>query len=272
MARIFRGSKLDPTFIARAKIQVSFNVEDADLTTLRYKKELQYLYEQKFFSGFFDKNKPLTGNRVDVAAFNRLATKLKNSNGTKSQEGYKNLVQFTGQFLGPGEVLLYVLHDNLKLAGGSTGGDARIDFQKNNAVVGQNIYEIKGAKIRQMSQEYDGFSLGSTVPMDGISARLLNLKEELGISMSSANQTVTRKEIEALTKQRPEEMRNIQKEFGELTRKYYFSKYKIMFMRSQKSDVNKPDYGHILDIKDVQANEVRIDTYTRNSLKVFIKV
>ena len=90
--------------------------------------------------------------------------------------------------------------------------------------------------------------------------------------MSSANQTVTRKEIEALTKQRPEEMRNIQKEFGELTRKYYFSKYKIMFMRSQKSDVNKPDYGHILDIKDVQANEVRIDTYTRNSLKVFIKV
>ena len=58
MAPIFRGSKLDPSFIARAKIQVSFNVEDADLTTLRYKKELQYLYEQKFFSGFFDKNKP----------------------------------------------------------------------------------------------------------------------------------------------------------------------------------------------------------------------
>ena len=45
-----------------------------------------------------------------------------------------------------------------------------------------------------------------------------------------------------------------------------------MFMRAQKSDVNKPDYGHILDIKDVQANEVRMQTYTRKNMKVLVKV
>tara|TARA_B100000575_G_scaffold179702_1_gene144179 strand:+ start:656 stop:1474 length:819 start_codon:yes stop_codon:yes gene_type:complete len=264
----FRGSALDPVFIKRARIQTSFNVEDADLTSLKFKKEMQFLYDFQFFPGWFEKNTLLTGNNVNINAFNRLATKLKTANPS----GYKNLVQFTGQYLGPGEVLLYVLHDNLKLAGGATGGDARIDFAKNNAVVGQNVYEIKGALIRKISNEYQGFSLGGTVPMEKIIGRVLSLKEELGISQSTAKSDVTFNEIEEMTRQRPDEMRNLQKEFGELARKYYFSKYKIMFMRAQKSDNNKPDYGHILDIKDVQANEVRMQTYTRKNMKVLVKV
>tara|TARA_A100001388_G_scaffold160324_1_gene119555 strand:+ start:543 stop:1415 length:873 start_codon:yes stop_codon:yes gene_type:complete len=266
---VFRGTKLNESFLKRASIQTSFNVEDADLTNLQYKKEMQYLYSLQFFGNeFFVKNKPLTGNSVNVRAFNQLATKLKNANPS----GYKNLVQFTGQYLGPGEVLLYVLHDKLYLAGGTTGGDASIDFSKNNAVVGQNVYEVKGVKIRKMSNEYEGFSLGGTVPMEKIIGRVLSLKEELGISQSTAKSDVTFKEIEEMHKQRPAEMQNLEKEFGELCRKHYFSKYKIMFMRAQKSDVNKPDYGHILDIKDVQANEVRMQTYTRKNMKVLVKV
>ena len=96
--------------------------------------------------------------------------------------------------------------------------------------MGQNVYEIKGALIRKISNEYQGFSLGGTVPMEKIIGRVLSLKEELGISQSTAKSDVTFNEIEEMTRQRPDEMRNLQKEFGELARKYYFSKYKIMFI------------------------------------------
>ena len=59
----FRGSALDPVFIKRARIQTSFNVEDADLTSLKFKKEMQFLYDFQFFPGWFEKNTLLTGQQ-----------------------------------------------------------------------------------------------------------------------------------------------------------------------------------------------------------------
>ena len=102
---------LNKDFINKAQRITSFNVKDKDFTDLTYKEEMQFLYSSHFFKNF-DFNKALNTGALGVTQIkqiNSLCVLLKRDNPT----GYKDLVAFTGQALGPGEVLLYLLHDKL---------------------------------------------------------------------------------------------------------------------------------------------------------------
>jgi hypothetical protein len=248
--------KLNKSFLNHAQKVSSFNLKDKDFEDLEYKHEIQFLYGQHFFPKF-DWHKALTTNSItktDIRKINALVNALRIEN----PQGYKNLVGFKGQALGPGEVLLYLLHDKIVLAGGTQGGDCRI---------GSNIYEVKGAEVLASTGEYFGFTLGGTLPLTGLANKILALKEQTGANFSKKGE-VGRKDIAHMYNVAPDLMKDIDKEYGQIAYDNYFKKYNMLFLDNRK---NKSTYGQILSVKKVKPEDVRIDAFTAQNFKLFVK-
>lgn len=247
---------LNKSFLNYAQRISSFNVKDKDFATNEYKEEIQFLYGQHFFPKF-DWYQTLNTNAIsttDVKKINALAAKMYSENPS----GYRNLVGFKGQALGPGEVLLYLLHDKIVLAGGTQGGDCRI---------GSNIYEVKAADVLASTGEYYGFTLGGTLPLTGIANKLLALKEATGANFAKKGE-VGRKDIAYMYEKNPAAMKAIDEEYGQIAYDNYFKKYSMLFIDNRK---NKNTYGHILSVKNVKPKDVRIDAFTAQNFKLFVK-
>lgn len=248
--------KLNKSFLNHAQKVSNFNLKDKDFGTAEFKHEIQFLYGQHFFPKF-DWYQTLSTNSLsstDVRKINSLATKMRLENPS----GYFNLVGFKAQALGPGEVLLFLLHDKIVLAGGTQGGDCRIN---------SNIYEVKAAEVLASTGEYFGFTLGGTLPLTGIANKLLALKESTGANFAKKGE-VGRKDIAYMYEKNPGAMRAIDEEYGQIAYDNYFKKYSMLFIDNRK---NKNTYGHILSVKNVKAKDVRIDSFTAQNFKLFVK-
>ena len=247
---------LDKAFLNHAQKVTRFNLKDTDFETIKYKEEIQFLYGQHFFPKF-DWYQTLNTTSItskEVHKINGLASKMYSEN----LSGYKSLVGFRGQALGPGEVLLYLLHDKIVLAGGTQSGDCRI---------GSNVYEVKAANVMASTGEYYGFTLGGTLPLTGLANKILSLKEATGSNFSRKGE-VGRGDISYMYKQAPEEMKAIDEEYANLAYNNYFKKYNMIFIDNR---TNRNTFGHILSVKNVKPKDVRIESFTAQNFKLFVK-
>lgn len=250
----FDLKKLNHDFLHRAQRISSFNVKDKDFESLDLKAELQFLYASHIFPAF-DWTKTLKGNTINVADLNRLIDKLR----SESLTGFNELFKFTGTSFGPGEVLIYILHDNVRLAGGGEGGDIRIGNKK---------IELKACQKKVSTNQYWGFYLGGTFDISDIVSRLLALKKEVGTNRSKAGE-VGRGDIDNMYKAAPDIMKKIDEDFAQISYDHYFSKYEMMFMANQNGAGSKA--GDIFGVKQVKPKDVTIDALTSQKIKPFIK-
>ena len=79
MSKIFRGSKLNQEFIDRAKIQVSFNVEDADLTKAVVEEAKKYPGQEQKVVEFYKNNPAMMNNLRGIALEEKVMNFVVNS-------------------------------------------------------------------------------------------------------------------------------------------------------------------------------------------------
>ena len=250
----FDLKNLNHPFLHRAQKISSFNVTDKDFESLALKAELQFLYASHIFPEF-DWDKTLKSNTLNVAELNKLISKLRTANRT----GFDELFKFKASSFGPGEVLIYILHDKVHLAGGNESGDIRINGKK---------IELKACEKKMGTNQYFGFYLGGAFDTSDIVSRLLALKKQVGTTSSAAHE-VGVKDIENMYKAEPEIMRKIDEDFAQISYKNYFSKYPMMFIANKKSSTTM--MGDIYGMKNVKPEDVSIYQMTSQKIKPFIK-
>jgi hypothetical protein len=242
-------------------------LKDKDFTDIKYKFEIQDMFATQYGSKGYGKAfnyiflKALKNNSfgmTDVSKMNRLISELKATN----QVAFNTIVQSKFEALGPGEVLLFLLHDNIYLAGGSEGGDVRIGTKK---------YEVKGCTFRQKESQLNGFFLGSTVGDKKVLGKISELAMKYNITKSSTSVKTT--DVDKLRKNHAEEYLPLEKEYADITIRDYFSKYGFIFIGTKGITGGK--YGKIVQFfpkGGIKADMITLDGYSRNAAKPFIKV
>lgn len=248
---------LDNDFIKRATRVTSFNLTSADLRTLKYKREIQTLYQQHMF-GSFDPDMAL--NRLDKDAYNKLVRMLK-----KDDRGqYEKLHNLSLKGVGPSEAVFFLLTSNGHLGGGSSAG---VDL-----VMGAYKYELKAVKWKnKASKDYVAdFKLGGNIPgMTTVESDLQLACYENGITPVRGAPEISGSKMDALKEANPERYEGIRKRYQELAYNYYFKSHEVVFIQTE---TNQPDFGEIIAIKNVKPNEVEMERYTSRSIKPLVKV
>ena len=106
---------MDKTFIKRATSLSSFNLVTGDFESLKYKKEIQHLFNFYYFPNFDMKN---AVDNIDMGALNRAIDLLKREDQTM----FEKLHMYNLKGVGPGEATLYFLCNTAHLGGGSSAG------------------------------------------------------------------------------------------------------------------------------------------------------
>ena len=242
-------------------------LKDKDFKNIDYKFEIQDMFATQYGSKGYGKAfnhiflKALKNDSfgtVDVSRMNRLISELKATNPV----AFETIVQSKFESLGPGEVLLFLLHDKVYLAGGTEGGDVRI---------GSKYYEVKGCTFKQQTSQLDGFFLGSTVGDKAVLQKISKLAVSKGVTNSTT--AITRTEVEELRKNHAVEYLPLEKEYADITVRDYFSKYGFIFIGTKQITGGK--YGKIVQFfpkNGIKADMISLDGYSRNAAKPFIKV
>ena len=240
----FNVDELDSEFITRAENNPGLNLTGSDFTSLRFKKEIQYLIKKHFFPGF-DLSNTLESSTISKGDINTLVKILK----SQSAQNFKRFFNFRPQGIGPGEALLYFIYDEVVLGGGSKSGDVTIDKKE---------YEVKSVLQRQSGELYD-FRLGSTVPLADVIEKLH--------SISKSDKDVNASQIAELKKSMPKEMKKIEDQFAKLAYDFYFSKHDIIFFNNAGKN-----QGDVIAVKSVKAADIRINRVTAGTIKPIIKI
>lgn len=156
---------LDIAFIKRAEVVTSFNVTSKDFESLKNKSEIQYLFKKHFFPDF---NLDMTLKTFNDNQFNSLVNDLKSQNKQK----FNQLLKYQPKGVGPGEVLMYFLVDDVQLGGGSSAG---LDV-----VSGGKGYEVKAVNLTKEGYFAD-FKIGGTVNISAEMKAASDIKKQLGL-------------------------------------------------------------------------------------------
>ena len=246
------------TLYLRATGQRDFNLKDADFSyreLVGNKEVIRFLYQALKFKqdkNIFENN--VNGPEINQKQINDIAIRLKSFNPSM----YKSLVELTGQKLGPGEVLIYLIHDKVHLAGGTESGDVRI---------GSKMYEVKAAKLYRPGDGGNthsnniatNFTFGSgierkTAPIVNKIVKLKNRKDvKAGINDQSFRKTSSDANvgINELNYMRT----NFASDFIPLEKEYAKAAASALKSENQKlilinNNKNSSRYGQIADIKD----------------------
>ena len=241
----------------RATGQRDFKLKDVDFgyRELEGNKEvIRFLYQSikyKKNKNIFENN--INSAQVDMKQINAIANKLKTLNPIV----YKNIVEFKAQKLGPGEVLIYLIHDKVHLAGGTEDGDVRIN---------DNKWEVKGAKLHRpgelgnthSSNIATNFTFGSKIEeqTNRIVEKIVKLKNredvKAGIDKQSFRKTASKSNIG--TNELNYMRTNFASDFIPLEREYAKTAANALKAKNQKlilinNNLNSSRYGQIVDIK-----------------------
>ena len=241
---------LDFEFINRAQKVTSFNLSPSDFTSLKYKKEIQHLFNAHFFPQF-DITKTIKG--IDKAKLNKLIDILKSEDSLL----FSKLHNYNLKGVGPGETTIFFLVDDAYLGGGSSAG---VDIY-----AGGDKYEIKAVKLTKRNEAVD-FRLGGTVPLTDIMVLLNNLRKKLSLGGSPTEMSET-----IMTEMRiedPQSYESIQDKFVTIAYNSYFKNHDIIFIN------NKPgaDLGKIEAIKRVAKKDIFIERVTGGTIKPKVKL
>lgn len=241
---------MDYSFIKRAERVTSFDLAASDFTSLKHKKEIQYLFTKNLFPHF---NTNSAANIVNMQKLNSQIRELKKlDNGVNfSKLHYYNL-----KGVGPGEVTIFYLVNNAYLGGVSS----KVDITS-----GSHKYEVKAAKISADGIATD-FQLGGTVPLYDVLSRLGQLQTSLKLGGSKTEMSA--KVMANMRSKDQSSYDEIENLFRDVVYNYYFKNKDFIFVNNTKG----PKLGTIEAIKQVSKDEIWIDRVTRGTIKPKVKL
>lgn len=242
---------LDADFIKSALEITSFNLSTLDFMSLKYKKEIQFLFGTNFFPKF-DLSKTIKDN-VIMNNLNHLISNLKHEN----THMFKKLHGYNLKGIGPGEVTLYFLIDECCLGGGNSNG---LDV-----IVGSKEYEVKAIKVTNDKCAID-FKLGGTINLSSVMSALIDLKN--GIHVDDSKTEINATTIKTLKENYPNDFFKIESEYAEIAYEEYFKKHPVIFINNSKS----AKVGNIEAIKNVTLSDIMIERVTSGTIKPKIKL
>lgn len=238
---------MDKDFIRRATKITSFNLIPKDFESLKYKKEIQTLFNTHFFPEF---NLANTSKGVDLSKLNSNIQALKNEDFSL----FQNLHKYNLKGIGPGEVTLFFLIDNAHLGGGASAG---VDL-----VVGSKKYEVKAVDVSSDGYAIN-FKTGGTFNTSDIIARLMQLKKDVNAGGEGVNKSA----LEAIKRKYPDELENIKNTYVDRVYENYFKNHEIIFIRNTTRKM-----GNIEAIIKPKKNQIQLEVVTSGVIKPKVKI
>ena len=253
-------NKLDTEFIRKAEKVTSFNIAAADFTHLKFKNEIQHLFQKHFFPGF-DLSTASDSTSITARDANRLIDKLR----TMDFSAFNNLHFYNLKGVGPGEATLFFLYNKAHLGGGTSAG---VDL-----VCGSNKYEIKAAKLDKDGQFVSGFKLGGTVPLGDLVDEAVSYKNAMGFTTAGKGQSeVNKTQMEAIAKEYPKQWERITKEYAKRAFQY-FENDNVIFMNNNNSNGRLTRAaGGVITVKRVKQADIGLDVITQGTMKPKVTV
>lgn len=237
---------LDKKFIETAEKIVTFNFCSSNFQQLKFKTEIQYLFDKHYFPNMnFSKLKVL-----EKDSFNNLIDRMKEYN----YYSFNNLYEYKVNGIGPGEVMMYYTIDTLMLGGPNSVGDLIDD---------SGCKELKAVKVSKDNILYD-FKLGGTVDISPVKVGLNVLKCELGISCS--NSEISYSKIVEIKEKAPKEFNALEQNYKDLAYEY-FKRHKTVFINNNSG---KNTRGKIHCIKYVLPEDIKIQRVTNGTVTPLI--
>ncbi len=261
---------LDMNFLNRAQRVTSFNLKTGDFESLKYKAEIQHLFNRSFFPDF-DLNDTMKG-QPNIRKLNAAIGKLKK----ESFINYNRLHFYNLKGVGPGEATLYFLLDDAHLGG---GGSAGVDL----VCAGQK-YEVKACLVSRDGRSLSGFKLGGTAPVGSLVTELVKYKKELGFATKGKGENeVNTTQMAAIKKAYPREYAKIEANYGRIAGKY-FGNIPVIFINNNSGDKVDPEdkaektrqltgaAGGVVAIKKVTARDIKMQVATQGTLKPMVSI
>lgn len=263
-------SNLDVHFMNRAQKITSFNLRPADFESVRYKAEIQHLFNRHFFPNF-DLAKTIKGQPT-VNKLNNLIDMLQK----ESMVNYNKLHFYNLKGVGPGEATLFFLLDNAQLGG---GGSAGVDV-----MVGSKKYEVKAALHSKNDSSVYGFKFGGTEDLSKMVTQIVQWKNKLGLkSAGKGVNEVGPKNLEIIKKEYPSEWKKLENDFRRIGGRY-FGNTPVIFISNNTSVKADPEAeaekirqlssgsGKVVSIGPVRAQDISIQTVTQGTIKPRVKI
>jgi len=241
---------MDLDFIKRAEVVTSFNVTSSDFTSLKYKKEIQYLFNKHFFPKFDIKK---TINGVNKDKLNRLIAELRSNSSTMLAK----LHGYNLKGVGPGEATMFFLINDAHLGGGSSAG---VDL-----IVGNKGYEMKAVKVSNDNLASD-FKLGGTVPLSDVIVELVKLAAEY--KLGGTKTEISGSIISMMREKAPSKFKEIESMYADIAYENYFKSHEIIFVNNGSGS----KLGNIESIKKVQKKDIMIERLTSGTVKPKVKL
>lgn len=246
----FDLNTMDLEFLKRAEKVTAFNITAKDFETLRYKAEIQHLFNKHFFPKFKLEN---TLNVVDKNKLNQLIDRLK----SEDMGAFKTMHSYPLKGVGPGEATLYFLLNNAHLGGGSSAG---VDL-----IVGSKKYEVKAVTVGLDGFVRD-FKLGGTVNLSSIISDAVKLKKQALPNYKNADTEINKSQIEEIKKIFPKEWGEIEKQYQEKAYSY-FKDHDVIFLNNKTRKI-----GEIVAVKSVKKSDIELENITNGTAKPRIKI
>ncbi len=235
------------------------NLMPVDVRTNDYKELIQSLYKQHFFKSF-DPSMALSDSSITETNCNRIIKLLKKDN----LEQFKKIHNMAMSGIGPGEITLFLITETGKLGGGSSSA---YDLILKN----QSKYEIKAVIWKTVkSKEYvSDFLLGSNIPgMTHLESDLQKAFHSFGYTNSPNAPEIKGELFLKFEKEHKSEYDQLENRYRELAMEYFGTK-KVIFIQHSKT---QSDYGEVLAIKRISAKDIKMERYTRKSIKPLIYI
>jgi len=243
-------SDLDSEFLKKAMKLTNFNLSPTDFQSLKYKKEIQFLFRTHFFPDF-DLDDCL--DQVDVNKLNNVVAKLKKIDSTM----FTKMHQYNLKGIGPGEATLYFLLNKAHLGGGTSAG---VDL-----VHGSSKYEVKSVTLSPSGYVKD-FKIGGTENLAGIITKAVELKKKAIKKYTNRDTEINKTQIGDIKKKFPREWQKIENEYKNQAYNY-FKNHDVIFMNNKTKKI-----GEIIAIKKVGKKDIELEVITSGTIKPAIKV
>ena len=260
---------LDLEFINQKSVSNAFTLKAKDLEIITYKNEIRFLIARRYFPGLDVSG--ITMKKVGTAAAmnNALNTLYK-----LNPSGFTELLEREIAGLGPGEVILYFLLDNVQLGGGNSAG---VDIIDNGTP-----YEVKAVN-KTSDGKLVNFKLGGTVNISDVQSKILKLKAELlkfdpsiaegektGVNNEHMKGFESKEFLKHCKKMKiKDSFADLNDYFQKIAYDGYFKNHPIIFMGSKSA--SRADKGRVYDIVQVTKKMVGIHKVTNGTIKPYVK-
>ena len=246
--------QLDLAFIKRAEVVTSFNISAKDYESTNNKAEIQYLFKKHFFPNF-DLSSTLAS--FNEGQFNMLVDQLKSMDKSK----FQSLLKYQPKGVGPGEVLMYFLVDDLHLGGGSSAG---LDVTS-----GGTGYEVKAANLSRTGY-FNGFKIGGTINIsDELSAAAI-IKNKLAteLKLRGRETEINKSQITLIKKSRlaNDWMEKVEIPYQKKAYEYFKGHDTIFLINENPKAIQGKAF-----VKKISPSDIELDVVTNGTIKPQIK-